>query len=80
MKYGVVTRHTPQFDKVEDAEAWARRHNGAVGDTDVPCRVVRLVELTEDFTATEKAYVEGANMARRLLRLQLGLAVPEDRF
>lgn len=28
----------------------------------------------------EQGYVRGAEMARRLLRLQLGLAVPEDRL
>lgn len=78
MKYTVVTQHTPQFDTLEAAQAWTDRRNAAVGEK--TSRVARLLELSEELTDTEKAYVEGANMARRLLRLQLGLAVPEDRF
>ena len=78
MKYTVVTQNTPVFDTLEAAQAWVDRRNGAVGEK--TSRVARVLELGEELTDTEKAYVEGGAMARRLLRLQLGLAVPEDRL
>jgi len=78
MKYTVVTQHTPLFDTLEAAQAWVDRRNGAVGEK--ISRVARVLELSEELADTEKAYVEGGAMARRLLRLQLGLAVPEDRL
>ena len=69
----------------KEAQAWIDDpHNKAKR-----YRVVELNEVDQEACAKaeqerrdeiEKAYIEGGAMARRLLRLQLGLAVPEDRL
>jgi hypothetical protein len=42
------------------------------------CGVLARAVLETENQAEERAYIAGVNMTRRLLRLQLGLAVPGD--
>lgn len=69
----------------EEAQEWADApHNKGkryrvVEVTDFDAKACTKVEQ-ERREELEREYVRGLEMARRLLRLQLGLAVPEDRL
>lgn len=71
--------HAFTDEDVDVVKAWVQRRNKALGVN--MYRVVKVAEVSDPpMDEHEKGYVDGMNMARRLLRLQLGLAVPEDRL
>lgn len=78
MKYLAITEETREFANREAAEAFVSQRNRA--QAHVKYQAVKAAELDEGpIDRYEEGYVAGMEMARRLLRLQLGLAVPGDR-
>ena len=79
MKFLALQDDAHTFADEDVAKEWVKRRNKAIGIN--MYRVVKIAEVGDPpIDDHEKGYVEGANMARRLLRLQLELAVPEDRL
>lgn len=79
MKFLALPDDAHTFTDEDVAKAWVQRRNKALGMN--MYRVVKVAEVSDPpMDEHEKGYVDGMNMARRLLRLHLGLAVPEDRI
>ena len=77
MKFLALQDDACTFVDEDVAKEWVKRRNKALGAN--MYRVVKIAEVGDPpIDDHEKGYVEGTKMARRLLRLQLGLAVPED--